>query len=577
MPEIPIRIIQDPAAAKGCIALLHNPTKKTLSFRLWDLSLDYNYDRKCLRGERQRRYITEYKLDEILNDSIDILFKRNKGLSGNLSLNVGPRTPLTRYITIGGIKGCIKIDTLETSVSELPHMEIEVDEDRLIREEYLIVNERKYSMYSAVLSADYHTVKEYFLQQNIANTLDIVHRYFHYAVQTNSAPELFDIFFSSGINPNMIYHHTREPSISEFLGCGLELLRNKEFVDVLIKHNFDFNFQTSKAKKGGDELQMLVKVGYYDLPIIRALTASSIYSEFGEWHAACRYMIDVGGADIDAKVVDYTDLPYDVISHPEKHKEFCSTNGMTLLTYASCQNYFGSHKIQQLLQLGADPDIKYKGKYIWEFCKDEEIREMVFSAHQSRSKGHIPIHQHRKIFEHQGLKLFVRDGPVEYLEAALDIGANPDIFVNVRDICKDEAKCQALETASKNIKDRRLRMIKSKLDAQTLPSRRYVPDNISDIQDIEYNKLVSEFRQALASSGPPTRHNAGKRAHDSLDIRHLDVDDDREFTHRFSKDGKEIKKRANLLDTAHRTAAVGNELERRRKHAFDETTKYEYK
>ena len=103
---------------------------------------------------------------------------------------------------IGGIKGIIRIDTLNTRTSTLPHMEIEVDaepvgssQDRLTQEKYLERDERKYSMYTAILHEDYHTVKEYFLQQNIANTQDIVDRYFPHAVQAKSAPEFFDIFF----------------------------------------------------------------------------------------------------------------------------------------------------------------------------------------------------------------------------------------------------------------------------------------------------------------------------------------------------------------------------------------------
>jgi hypothetical protein len=517
MPEIPIRIIQDPVAAEGCIALLHNHKEKTLSFRLWDLSLDFNYNPKCLKRERQRRFITEYILDESLNDSIDeqfqkptVLGKKRTELGGKLSLNFGHRTPLTRYITIVGILGAIKIDTFETKTSILPHMEIEVDDDRLTREEHLSDDGLKYSMYSAILHEDYHTVKEYFLQQNIAETKYFVDEYFPYAVQAKSAPEFFDIFFSSGINPNMIYHQ-KEP-IAGFLGCGLELLRNKEFVDVLIKHKFDFNYQTSKAKDG--VLELLVEVSFFDLPIVGALIASSPCSEFGKWHAACRYIIDVGGADIDAKLFDYKDLPNNVMSHPEKHKEFCRENGMTILAYASCKGFGSRHIVQQLLELGADPDIKYKGQYIWDFCKDEYTSRMVRSAHILKAKGHIPIHLHRKIFFHEGLKLFVMQGPLEYLQAALDIGANPDIFDNVREICKDEAKCEVIEKAAKYLRDRLLRRRQFKLDTDIRPSRR------GDLSDIQYDGDPAFSRLLKKAKQTKSREDV-----DEVDLRYLSIQD----------------------------------------------------
>ena len=613
MPEIPIRIIQDPMAAKGCIALLHNPTNQTLSFRLWDLSLDFNYDPKCLKRERQQRFITEYVLDDSLNDLIGELFqkptvlgKKRTELGGNLSLNVGNRTPLTRYIMIGGIKGIIRIDTLNTRTSTLPHMEIEVDaepvgssQDRLTQEKYLERDERKYSMYTAILHEDYHTVKEYFLQQNIANTQDIVDRYFPHAVQAKSAPEFFDIFFSSGIDPNMIYH--QKESIAMFLGWGLELLRNKEFVDVLIKHNFDFNYQTSKAKDGG--LELLVEVIFPDLPIVRALTASSPFSEFGKWHAACRYMIDVGGADIDAKVFDYKDLPDNVMSHPEKHKEFCRENGMTILAYASCQGFGSRHIVQQLLELGADPDIKYKGKYIWDFCESETTRQILLSAHSEKAKGVVPKHRYRTIFEHEGLYMFVKEGPVKYVEAALSVGANPDVLfqkqggekAHLWEIFTDEAKRKVLVEASENIQRRRLRMIKARLDATVQPSRRYIPGNDSFSGNPKYTKLANDFMGVLSRETGKSPTTVGKRGAPSVDIRDIDEEvqneirrldlqdrkNEAEYAHRLSVTGtrhksQKLRKIERELDGLHRSEAVQRDLQKELKEARDEMRAHRY-
>lgn len=606
MPDIPICIIQDPTAAKGCIALLHNPTNQTLSFRLWDLSLDFNYDPKCLKRERQQRYITEYMLDENLNNSIDELFKKNRVLGGKLSLNVGLRTPLTRYIMIGGMKGIIKIDTLNTRISILPRMEIEVDaepvgssQDRLTQEKYLIDDDRKYSMYTAMLREDYHTVKEYFLQQNIANTQDIVDRYFPHAVQAKSAPEFFDVFFSSGIDPNMIYHQT-DMTVPEFMNCMLGSIRNKELVDVLIKYNFDFNYQTSKAKN--DELQPSRIVGFNDLPIVKALSSlDSIYSEFGKWHAACRYMIDVGGADVDAKVLDYKDLPHGAISHPESHREFCSQNGMTLL---ACASVYGSqYQVQYLLELGADPDIKYNGRYIWDFCESETTRQILLSAHSEKAKGVVPKHRYRKIFEHDGLYLFVKEGPVKYLEAALSVGANPDVLFKTRgeekahlwEIFTDEAKREVLVEASENIQRSRLRMIKARLDATVQPSRRYIPGNNSFSGNPKYTKRVNDFMGVLSREAGKSLTTVGKRGADSVDIRHLDevvqneirrldIQDQKneaEYAHRLSVTGTthktaKLRKIERELDTLHQSEAVQRDLQKELKEARDEMRAHRY-
>jgi hypothetical protein len=361
-------------------------------------------------------------------------------------------------------------------------------------------------------------------------------------------------------------------------------------VDVLIKHDFDFNYQTNKGKYF--DVEQPLKMNFNYLPIVSGLSIQSCFSEFGEWHAACRYMIDEGGADIDAKLCN----------DDHDHNSFCSENGMTILAYAS--KIFTLYQVQRLLELGANPDIKYKDKYIWEFCKDESVRKMVLLAHESRKAQRIPIHRFRKIFVHQGLPQFLKDGVVETVKAALDVGANPDalatdgqkvvdwetiIMFDSRDKDK-EKKCEMLRTASKNIAYMRERMRRLKLDAQTLPSRRYVPGNISYSQDKEYNKHLKEFRLALSYSDPQTSSSsssARKRTYHSgngvLDISNLgddhDIDYDEEFTHRFSKlrpNIDEKKEKAKLLDAAHGKPAVRNELEGAYKEALDARARFRY-
>jgi len=586
MTDIELKIIQDPAAAEDSIALLHNPMRKTLSFQLWDLSLDYNYDPTCPEEFKRQRYITKYILDDELNDSIDRLFKVNgrKTLKGSLTTVFNLYNTTTRFITIGGIKGVIKIDQLPTIVSELHHMEMEVEDARLSKENYLNDNSYQYSMYLAILNEDYHIVKEYFLQQNIiTNALNFARQYFPFAVQAKCAPEFFEVFFSSGIFPNVIYHQL-DNGVDNFINIMLESMRNKEMVDVLIKYDFDFNYQTNKAKSYNVEQPL--EMDFYHLPIFRGLSIQSTFSEFGEWHAACRYMIDEGGADIDAKFCNKR----------HKHDINCMDDAMTILAYLSTNSF--THQVQRLLELGANPDIQYKGKYIWEFCNNNDVCKMVLFAHESRKAHKIPIHRFRRIFVHQGLPRFLEYGTLEHVKAALDVGANPDalatyeqrgvdgkttiIMFDSSKICRaddkdKEKKCEMLETASKNIAYRREQMRRSKLDAQILPSRRYVPANISYIQDKEYNKHLDEFRRTLLYSSPQTTTSSSSSS--TAEKRAYQSDYDEEFTHRFSKlrpNIDEKKQIAKQLDAAHGNAAVRRELAGVYKEAFDATAKFGY-
>jgi hypothetical protein len=199
--------------------------------------------------------------------------------------------------------------------------------------------------------------------------------------------------------------------------------------------------------------------------------------------------------------------------------------------------------------------------------------------------------------------MFVKEGPVKYVGAALSVGANPDVLFKTQgeekahlwEIFTDEAKRKVLVEASENIQRRRLRMIKARLDATVQPSRRYIPGNDSFSGNPKYTKLANDFMGVLSRETGKSPTTVGKRGAPSVDIRDLDEEvqneirrldlqdrkNEAEYAHRLSVTGtrhksQKLRKIERELDGLHQSEAIQRDLQNKLKEARDEMRAHRY-